>query len=137
MQRQSKFSCSPFCVSAFCPQMPGNVEGTVAPAGPVTLAQGEDSTPGQAVDCMRDLVAVCTLVQAEDSMQALAAECMLAQEEVYTPGQEAGFMLARGVESILVHPPMMATKAHGGLASPEPKATNGLDRTVLNEASQD
>lgn len=68
-------------------------------------------------------------------MQAQAAECMLAQEEVYTLGQEAGLMPDRGVESILARPPMMATKVHGGLASPEPKAANGLDRTVLNEAS--
>lgn len=64
MQRQSKFACSPFFVSAFHPQMPGNVEDTRAPAGPVTLAQVVDSTPGQAADYMRDLGAVCTLVRA-------------------------------------------------------------------------
>ncbi len=107
----------------------------MAPVEPVTLARGEDSTLGQAVDCMRDLVAVCTLVRVEDSMQVLAAECMLAQAEAFTQGQEVGFMLARVVESILAHPQIMATKAHGGLASLEPKATNGLDKTVLNEAS--
>ena len=36
MQRQSKFCCSPFCVSAFRPQMPGNAEGTVVPVEPVS-----------------------------------------------------------------------------------------------------
>lgn len=60
MQRQSRFSCSPCCVSALRPQMQGNVEGTAAPAGPVTLVQGEDSTQGLVVGCMRDLVEVCT-----------------------------------------------------------------------------
>jgi hypothetical protein len=100
MQRQSKFACSPFFVSAFHPQMPGNVEDTRAPAGPVTLAQVVDSTPGQAADYMRDLGAVCTLVRAVDFMQGLAAECMLARGVAYIRVQEADSMLARGGESI-------------------------------------
>jgi hypothetical protein len=114
--------------------MQGNVVGTAAPVGPVTLVQGEDSTQGLVVGCMRDLVEVCTLARAADFIQAQAAECMLALEEVSILDQEVGFIPVRVVESILAHPPMMATKAHGGLASLEPKTPNGPDRTVHNEA---
>lgn len=82
-------------MSALRQQMQGSVEGTAAPAGPVTLVQGEASMLGQTAD----------------------------------------FMQARAVGSILAHPLMMVIKAHGGLVSLELKTANGLDRTVLNEAS--
>jgi hypothetical protein len=93
------------------PQMMENVEGTAALEGPVTLAQGEDSTQGQAVGYMRGQVEVCTLDRAAVSMLVQAAECMQALEEDSTLGQEADFILARLT--------MVATKARGGLASPE------------------
>ena len=115
--------------------MLGNVVGTAVPAAPVTLAQGEGCTPGVAVDCTRDQVVVCTLDPAAGSMPALAVECMLGPEEDSTLAQEVDSMPALAGESILGLPPMMATKVHGGRASPEPRAANGRDKTALNDAS--
>ena len=133
MQRQSKLSCSPRYASALGLHMLGNVGATAAQVVPVTLVQVEDSTLGLAGGCMRGLAEACTLAREVVCTPVQAVECMLVLEEVSTRDLGAGSIPVLGVESIPVRRRMMATKVHGGLASREPKASNGPGRTALNE----